>query len=197
MKKTSLLASATNAVPMSAKFDLKEDQIVKQTLSIKMIKVLPNSPTTSKLFEHATVRLLRLEKQSRKTLYICDPELNDDPDLQPFFFNFMIASGRTNDGEQFLSYCQLPDAEQPNHYHTSGLRSMQIALEEPVARKPYEPTDSAYSVMRYGVGQDVPEIKKPDYSLDEMFELAFDGREVLNKKSAVIVVLKALKVQED
>ena len=197
MKKISLLESATSAVPTTAQFDLKEDQIVKQTLSLKMIKVLPNSPTTSKLFDHATVRLLRLEKQSKKTLYICDPELNDDPDLQPFFFNFMIASGRTNDGEQFLSYCQMPDPDQPNHYHTSGLRAMQLALEEPVARKPYESTDSAYSIMRYGVGQDIPEIKKPDYSLDEIFELAFDGREVLNKKSAVIVALKALQVQED
>ena len=196
-KKQSLLASATSAVPTTAKFDLNKDEVVKQTLSVRMIKVLPNSPTTSKLFEHTVVRLLRIEKQSRKALYACESELLDDPDLQAYFFNFMIASGRTNEGEQFLAYCQMPDAEQPNHYHTSGLRAMQIALEEPVARKPYEPTDSAYSIMRYGVGQDKPEIKKPDYSLDELFELAFDGREILNKKSAVIVALKALQVKAD
>lgn len=192
-----LLSAAAAAVPSSAKFDLKKDEIVKQVLTVPMVKVLPNSPTVAKLFESQSVRLLRLDRQSRKDLYICEPELFKESALEPYFFDFMIASGRTSDGEHFLAYCQMPDAERPNRYHTSGLQAMKIALDEPVARKPYQEGDNGYVVMRYGPGATPPKIQKPDYSLSELFNLAFDGREVLSNKSAIIVELKALQVQSD
>jgi hypothetical protein len=192
-----LLSAAAAAVPNSAKFDLDKDEIVKQVLTVPMIKVLPNSPTVARLFENKTVRLLRLDKQSKKVLYICKPELFEEPALEPFFYTFMIASGRTGDGEQFLAYCQMPDAEQPNRFHTSGLQAMQMALKEPVARKPWQVGDTSYVVMRYGPEATPPEIKKPDYSLSELFSLAFDGLEVLDHRSAIIVDLKSLQVQAD
>ena len=190
-----LLSAAAAAVPSSAKFDLKKDEIVKQELTVRMIKVLPNSPTVAQLFENQTVHLLRLDRQSQKDLYICDPELFKEPALEPYFFDFMIASGRTGDGEHFLAYCQMPDAERPNRFHTSGLQAMKIALDEPVARKPWKNGDNGYVVMRYGPDATPPKIQKPDYSLSELFNLAFDGREVLSNKSAIIVELKALQVQ--
>ena len=194
-KKPSLLAAAMGAVPASSKFDLEKDEVVKQTLSIPLVKVLPNSPTTSQLFEHATLKLFCLERNKRKHLYLCEPELYADAALDPYIHTYMIASGRTNDGEMFLSYCQLPDSENPNSYHTSGIRLMQLALTEPTARKPYEKTDSAYEPMRYGPNVEKPIIKDPYYPLDEMLELAFDGREILNFKSAAIIELKSLQLQ--
>ncbi len=196
-KGSSLLAAAAAAVPKSVKFNLEKDEIVKQVLSVPLVKVLPNSPTVSRLFEHQTVRLLRIERKSRKDIYPCDPELFDDPELEPYFFDFMIASGRTNEGEHFLAYCQMPNAERPNRFHTSGLLAMKKALNEPVARKPWTEGDSGYVVMLHGPDSTPPEILKPDYTLDEIFELAFDGRETLTAKSAIIVGLKALRVQGD
>jgi hypothetical protein len=196
-KGPSLLDAAAAAVPQSAKFDLEKDEIVRQVLSVPLVKVLPNSPTVARLFEHRTVRLMRIERKTRKDIYPCDPELFSDPGLEPFLFDFMVASGRTNEGEHFLAYCQMPDVERPNRFHTSGLQAMKIALDEPVARKPWQEGDSAYIIMRYGPDSTPPEILKPDYSLEEIFELAFDGRETLNAKSAIIVELKALNVQAD
>lgn len=192
-KKPSMLDQAMASVPASAKFDLKKDEVVKQTLSIPLVKVLPASPTVAMLFEDATVRMMQIKEQSRTKTYMFDPELANDPDLAPFIFDFQIASGRTSGGEMFLSYCRHPNPENPNRFHTSGIRTMQLALKEPVAKKPYEEGDSAYTVMRFGSDAEVPEINEPDYDLGELLELAFDGREVLGPKSAVILELKALQ----
>lgn len=191
-KKRSLLELAMASVPESARFDLGKDEVVKQIISIPLIKVLPPSPTVAKLFEYAPISLMQIKVQSRTKIYLFEPELADDPDLAPFIFRFQIASGRTSSGEMFLSYCRYPNPDNPNRFHTSGIRTMQLALKEPVAKKPHEEGDSAYTVMRFGPDAEVPEIEKPDYDLGELLELAFDGREVLGLKSAVIVELKAL-----
>ncbi len=191
--KPSLLDMATASVPESAKFDLEKDEVVKQILAIPKVKVLPNSPTVSMLFESATINLIRIKEQSKDRLYPFEPELAQDADVKPFIHSYQIASGRSADGDMFLSYCQNPDTENPNRFHTSGIRAMQMALEEPVARRPYDQKDQSYVVMRFGPESEVPEIKAPDYDLGEMLELAFDGIEVLGPKSAVILGLKALQ----
>ena len=196
-KGPSLLDAAAAAVPNSAKFNLEKDEIVRQVLSVPLVKVLPNSPTVARLFEHQTVRLLRIERRSRKDIYPCDADLLTDPALEPFLFDFMVASGRTNEGEHFLAYCQIPDVERPNKFHTSGLQAMKIALDEPVARKPWQEGDSAYIIMRYGPDSTPPEIQEPDHPLDELFELAFDGKETLSAKSSIIVELRALHTQSE
>lgn len=195
-KKPSMLDQAMASVPSSAKFDLKKDEVVKQTLSIPLVKVLPASPTVAMLFEDATVRMMQIKVQSRTKTYMFEPVLADDPELSPFIFDFQIASGRTSSGEMFLSYCRHPNPENPNRFHTSGIRTMQLALKEPVAKKPYEEGDADYTVMRFGPDAEVPEIKAPEYNLGELLELAFDGREVLGSKSAVILGLKALQADK-
>ncbi len=194
--KPSLLDAAMASVPESAKFDLQKDEVVKQVLSISLVKVLPASPTVAMLFESATINMMQVKTQSQTKLYLFEPELANDSDLAPFIFSFQIASGRTGDGDMFLSYCRQPDPENPNRYHTSGIRSMKLALKEPVAKKPHEEGDSDYTVMRFGPDAEVPEIKTPDYDLGELLELAFDGREVLGPKSAVILGLKALQADK-
>ena len=195
-KKPSMLEMAMSAVPASAKFDIEKDEIVKQTLSIQLIKVLPASPTVAMLFDSATINMMRIKSQSKEQLYLFEPELAQDPALAPFIFSYQIASGRTSDGDMFLSYCQHPNPENPNQFHTSGIRAMQVALKEPVAKKPFTQGDSGYTVMRFGPKSEPPVIKKPDYGLGELLELAFDGRETLGPKSAVILGLTALQAEK-
>jgi hypothetical protein len=196
-KKPSLLEMAAAAVPASAQFDLAKDEIVKQVLSVPLVKVLPASPTVAMLFDSATINMMRIKTQKNERLYLIEPELAKDPALAPYIFRYQIASGKTGDGDLFLSYCQQPNPENPNRFHTSGIRAMQIALKEPVSKRPFNQGDDGYTVMRFGPGaKEVPTIKKPDYNLDEMLELAFDGREILGPKSAVIMELNALQAVE-
>lgn len=192
-KKLNLLEMAAASVPESAKFDLNKDEIVKQTLAVPLVKVLPASPTVARLFDSATISMMQIKIAGRIKIYLFEPDLASDPALAPYIFRFQIAAGRTNDGEMFLAYCRQPDPENPNKYHTSGIRAMQKALVEPVAKRPYSEGDSAYTVMRFGPDADIPGIKEPDYSLAELLELAFDGRETLNAKSALSVELKSLR----
>lgn len=196
-KKPSLLASAVSSAN-GTNFDLKTAKVVKQELVIRLVKVLPNSPSVARLFESSLVNLVHIKTDKSDKIYAADAEVLSDADMAPYVRKYVITSGRTAEGTQFLAYCQYPDEERPNRFHVSGVKAMQLALEMPVSRKPFEEGDDAYSVLTYTTDHaEVPEIKEPDYDITKMFELALGDREVLTLSSAPVLRIKALTTVQD
>lgn len=76
---------------------------------------------------------------------------------------------------------------------------MQIAMDMPVALKPFVQGDQGYSIMTFTAeaGEKAPEITEPSMNLERMVELSFGERELLTLDSAPVRKIKSMVQHSD